>query len=151
VSIDGATASRHALERMSSLAAAAYPNEGCGVLIGSVADAQVTIVDATSARNLNTDRARDRYDLDPADFIRADRDARERGLDVVGFWHSHPDHPARPSQTDTERAWIDYVYIICATAGDGTRDVNAFTLSGEGGPFVAVPLHVDESASDLRS
>jgi proteasome lid subunit RPN8/RPN11 len=136
---------------MRSLAAAAYPNEGCGVLIGSFGDAHVRIVDATSARNLNTDRARDRYDLDPADFIRADRDAREHGLDVVGFWHSHPDHPARPSQTDTERAWVDYVYIICATVTEGARDVNAFALSGEDGPFVAVPLDVEASDSDMRS
>jgi proteasome lid subunit RPN8/RPN11 len=138
------------MSQMRSLAAAAYPNEGCGILIGSIADSRTTIVDATSAGNLNVDRARDRYDLDPADFLRADRDARERGLDVVGIWHSHPDHPARPSQTDTDRAWLDYVYIICSTSSAGTRDVNAFTLSGEGGPFVAIPLDADEPASPHR-
>lgn len=151
MSVIRATASRHALTRVRTLAGAAYPNEGCGILIGSIGDAHATIVDATSARNLNTDRARDRYDLDPADFVRADRDARERGLDVVGFWHSHPDHPARPSQTDTERAWIDYVYIICSTGSEGTRDVNAFTLSADGGPFVAISLDADDSASDRRT
>ena len=140
MSIEGATASEDVIKGIRSYAAAAYPNEGCGILIGSIAGASATIVEATSARNLNVERARDRYDLDPADFIRADREARARRLDIVGFWHSHPDHPARPSATDTERAWMDYVYIVCHSERDRATDVNAFTLTGEHGPFVAIPL-----------
>src|SRR5207253_1269855 len=73
--------------------------------------------------------------LDPADILAADRDARARGIDIVGYWHSHPDHPAHPSQFDTDHAWVDYVYVICATTSEGTGDVNAFTLTAEGGPF----------------
>ncbi len=129
-------------ERMRAFAAAAYPQEGCGVLIGRVQDARTQIFAATSARNLNTERARDRYVMDPGDIVRADREARELGLDVVGFWHSHPDHPANPSQFDTDHAWIDYVYIVCTTTREGTGDVNAFTLSGEGEPFVPLLLIV---------
>ncbi|MHB8719128.1 MAG: M67 family metallopeptidase [Candidatus Dormibacteria bacterium] len=125
------------------LAAAAYPHEGCGVLIGHLASTdRVTVVAATSGRNLNTERARDRYLLDPADIVRADREARQRGLDVVGFWHSHPDHPARPSQFDTDHAWVDYVYIIVNSHASGTGDLNAFALEGEGAPFAALTLDV---------
>jgi len=129
-------------ERMRELAAAAYPNEGCGVLIGRMVEGKTQIFNATSARNLNQERARDRYLMDPGDIVRADREARAQGLDVVGYWHSHPDHPAHPSQFDTDHAWVDYVYIICATTREGTGDVNAFTLSDEGGAFVPLLLIV---------
>jgi proteasome lid subunit RPN8/RPN11 len=129
-------------QRIRDLAIAAYPDEGCGVLLGRFAGARVEVVDATSGNNLNTERSRDRYLLDPDDIVRADRDARARGLDVVGFWHSHPDHPARPSQFDTDHAWVDYVYVIVNTITDGAGDLNGFTLDDEGGPFRHVPLVV---------
>ena len=128
--------------RIRELAAAAYPDEGCGVLIGRFAGLRAEVLEATSGVNLNTERARDRYLLDPADIVRADRDARERGLDVVGYWHSHPDHPARPSQFDTDHAWLDYVYVIVTTTVLGAEDLNGFTLREEGGPFDQLPLVV---------
>lgn len=129
-----------------ALGTAAYPDEGCGVMIGRFDAAGSEIVDVTSGTNLNTDRSRDRYLLDPADIVRADRDARERGLDIVGFWHSHPDHPARPSQFDTDHAWVDYVYIIVNTTAAGAGELNAFTLTGEGAAFDQLPLVVTVDA-----
>jgi proteasome lid subunit RPN8/RPN11 len=136
--------------RIRDLGAAAYPDEGCGVLIGRFAGRRVEIVDATSGTNLNTDRSRDRYLLDPADIVRADREARDRSLDIVGFWHSHPDHPAHPSQFDTDHAWLDYVYVIVNTTRWGAGDLNGFTLSGEGGPFEQLPLVVTPGSGTGR-
>lgn len=132
-------------EEMQRLAASAYPDEGCGVLIGRHAEGRTEIFAVTSARNLNEERSKDRYLMDPGDIVRADREAREQGLDIVGYWHSHPDHPARPSRYDTDHAWVDYVYIICATTREGTGDVNAFTLNEEGGEFVPLLLIVTPS------
>ena len=131
-----------AYQEMERLAAAAYPDEGCGVLVGRHASGRTEILAATAARNLNTERSRDRYLMDPADILAAERQARLEDLEVVGFWHSHPDHPASPSQYDTDHAWTDYVYVICATTPDGTGDVNAFALSEENGPFVPLLLIV---------
>ena len=128
--------------RIRALAARAYPDEGCGVLVGRFDGGTADVVEATSGTNLNTDRSRDRYLLDPADIVRADRDARDRGLDVLGFWHSHPDHPARPSQFDTDHAWLDYVYVIVNTTAKGAGDLNGFSLAAEGGPFDQVQLLV---------
>ena len=128
--------------RMSEMAADAYPDEGCGVLVGSADGDRVGVRYVTRGRNLNTERSRDRYVLDPADILEAGREARQRGLDIVGYWHSHPDHPAHPSQFDTDHAWVDYVYVICNTTADGTGDVNAFALAQEGGPFDALLLVV---------
>jgi proteasome lid subunit RPN8/RPN11 len=136
--------------RIRELGSSAYPDEGCGVLLGRFAGNRVEVVDASSGTNQNTERSRDRYLLDPADIVRADREARERGLDIVGFWHSHPDHPARPSQFDTDHAWADYVYIIVNTAAEGAGDLNGFTLGDEGEPFAQLPLVVTPGRGRTR-
>ncbi|MFN2582908.1 MAG: M67 family metallopeptidase [Candidatus Dormibacteria bacterium] len=129
-------------QRMSDMADDAYPDEGCGVLVGRFNGDRAEIVAVTRGRNLNTKRSRDRYVLDPADILEADREARARGMDIVGYWHSHPDHPARPSQFDTDHAWTDYVYVICNTTADGTGDINAFTLVDDAAPFESLLLLV---------
>jgi proteasome lid subunit RPN8/RPN11 len=124
-------------------AAAAYPSEGCGVLVGDAGGATVRSVGA--AANLSS-RGRDRYELDPLAIVRAERSAREAGLDVVGFWHSHPDHPAEPSRLDTERAWADYLYVIVSTTARGAADVRGWRLVSDGGEFVEVPLALGDAA-----
>src|SRR5262249_58263699 len=77
-----------------------YPEETCGLLVGRNARGRTEATRAVRAKNRNHDRARDRYDLDPPDFVAADQAARAEGLEIVGIWHSHPDHPAEPSETD---------------------------------------------------
>ena len=129
-------------QHMSDMADDSYPDEGCGILVGRFNGERAEILAVTRGTNLNTERSRDRYVLDPADIVEADREARARGWDIVGFWHSHPDHPAQPSQFDTDHAWVDYVYVICRTTEEGTGDINAFTLSAEAGPFEPVLLVV---------
>ena len=131
-----------ALAEIRRLGEAAYPHEGCGVLIGSYQSDLVAVREATSGRNLWSERLRDRYDLDPADIQAADRRARSMGLDVVGFWHSHPDHPARPSQFDSDRAWLDYAYLIVNTASGGSGDLNAFSLPAEGALLEPIALEL---------
>jgi proteasome lid subunit RPN8/RPN11 len=123
----------------------AYPDEGCGVLVGSVAGDDIEVVEVTRGRNLVTDRSRDRYELDPGDIVAAERSARARDLDVVGFWHTHPDHPARPSGFDTERAWTDYLYVICGVTAAGVEAVRAYRLF-EGGGFIEVPMRESAAA-----
>jgi len=142
VNLRFATIAPAAERRIRDLAAAAYPHEGCGVLLGRRDGTRMVIVDVTSARNMWTERAADRYDLDPVDFMKADRDGRARGLDVAGIWHSHPDHPAEPSKFDTDHAWVDYIYIICRTTTAGAEDMNAFALEAEGSPFGPVAMDI---------
>ena len=121
-------------------AAAAYPLEGCGVLVGSLGGGEASVVSASRGRNLVTDRARDRYELDPGDIVAAERAARAQGLEVVGFWHTHPDHPARPSRFDTERAWPEYLYVIASTTAEGVADLRAWRLDETGGEFAEEEL-----------
>jgi proteasome lid subunit RPN8/RPN11 len=129
-------------ERMAELAAATYPFEGCGVLVGSSGDLQVRVVQVLEGHNLVQDRRRDRYELDPRDIIKAERDARESGLEVIGFYHTHPDHPARPSQFDTERAWPSYLYVVISVHGGQLGEATAWRLAEGEGPsyFEEVPL-----------
>ncbi len=127
---------------------ASYPFEACGVMIGhnEGSAGQVVIKDVFHARNLNVERARDRFLLDPEDHLAADRVARECGLDVVGFWHSHPDHSAQPSATDLEAAWEGYSYLIVSTAAFGTNEFKSWRL--DGGLFLEGRL---DFAHDLRA
>jgi proteasome lid subunit RPN8/RPN11 len=150
VNLRFATITPAAEQRIRDLAVAAYPNEGCGVLLGRRDGTRMVIVDVTSARNMWTERAADRYDLDPVDFMKADRDGRSRGLDVAGIWHSHPDHPAQPSKFDTDRAWADYVYIICRTIAAGSEDLNAFALEEEGGLFAEIAVDISPVPDGVR-
>ncbi len=112
-------------------ARAEYPHEACGLLIGREADGRTLVERIVSCRNLAVDRLADRYVLDPDDFRAADEAARKEGLDIVGIWHTHPDHPARPSETDLEAAWPEYSYLIVSVTSAGIADCRAWRLEDE--------------------
>ncbi|MEE8112024.1 MAG: M67 family metallopeptidase [Acidobacteriota bacterium] len=135
---------RSVMEEISSQVVRGYPDECCGLLIGQakgkVREARV----AFPATNLNRDRARDRYELDPVDFRRADETARRTGADIIGIYHSHPDHPSRPSGFDQERAWEGYSYLILRVTGKGVDGYRSWEL--DDGSFREEPLEILESA-----
>lgn len=118
---------RHALERW---AREDYPQEACGVLIGRQTETEVAIADVVRGRNLNTERARDRFELDPRDLLRAEERALGLGLDVVGIWHTHPDHPAQPSETDRAQAWDAWIYLIVPVRKSDVGKPRAWRLCG---------------------
>ena len=93
-----------------------YPHECCGVLLGRFEDDGTRVVTSTArCGNTRTDSAHNRYNIDPKELVRIQREGRERGEDIVGFYHSHPDHPAQWSKTDhAEAHWIGCSYVITA-------------------------------------
>ena len=109
-----------------------YPHECCGVLLGSAADDGLRLVVAiVRAGNTRTDSPQNRYNIDPRELIAIQRQARERGLDIVGFYHSHPDHPARWSSTDLADAhWLGCSYVITRVEKGQARETNSFVLLG---------------------
>jgi proteasome lid subunit RPN8/RPN11 len=111
-------------------AALGYPHEVCGLLIGRETPEGTLVSRLTEARNLETARLEDRYTLDPEDFLSADAAARGDGLDVVGIWHTHPDHPPKPSQTDLGAAWEGYSYVILSVGRDGVAGIRSWRLAG---------------------
>lgn len=119
--------------RLELLAERGYPEERCGLLLGRV-KAEVTWVEQIrEARNTDSN-PRKRYNAHPDDILRAENRAQELGLDVVGIWHSHPDHPAVPSETDLESAWPGYSYIIVSVSGGESDALRSWRL--EDGKFV---------------
>ncbi|HET9086626.1 MAG TPA: M67 family metallopeptidase [Acidobacteriaceae bacterium] len=114
-----------------------YPYECCGVLLGhSEPDANL-VVDAVRAGNVRTDSAHNRYQIAPQELVRIQREARQQGLDIVGFYHSHPDHPAQWSRTDLAEAhWLGCSYVITSVLGPQSTgrcraaETNAFLLAG---------------------
>lgn len=132
--------SRTAFETIQAHGAEGYPNEICGVLVGPTGEGRAT--EAKRARNIIVERSKDRYEIDPRDHIRIQREADSAGLDIVGYYHTHPDHPAQASVFDTERAWAGYVYLIVAVHQGRAVDANAFVADADGGPFRPEPLEV---------
>jgi len=110
-----------------------YPLECCGVLLGEV-DLDVNerrVSLAIRCGNMRTDSAHNRYLIDDKELLAAQKTARERGKDIVGFYHSHPDHPAQWSQTDfAEAHWIGCSYVITAVAKGKAEITNSFLLDG---------------------
>lgn len=105
-----------------------YPAEACGVLIGW-RDRGTTGV--TWARNvLNPVRCGCRFMLHPNDLAEADMAARRMGLDVVGIWHSHPDHDARPSELDRRLAWSAWSYLIVSIGASDAVEVRSWVFEG---------------------
>ncbi|MDX8402239.1 MAG: M67 family metallopeptidase [Mariprofundaceae bacterium] len=113
----------------------AWPAEACGLLVGTVADGCWRITQARTARNLNTERAEDRFALDPAAWRAAERELRGSGLEIIGVWHSHPDCPAKPSPTDLESAWEGLAYPIVAVHQGRVTDIRAWHLDESCGRF----------------
>jgi proteasome lid subunit RPN8/RPN11 len=132
---------RAAHEEIEAHGAEGYPDEICGILLGPRGDRTAT--ETRRARNIVVERSRDRYEIDPRDHIRIQREADAGGMDIVGYYHSHPDHPAQASRFDTERAWAGYFYVIVSVANGKPVDMNAFIADKDGGPFRPEPLEVD--------
>jgi proteasome lid subunit RPN8/RPN11 len=108
-----------------------YPHECCGVLLGRMEDDGTRVVTSTArCGNTRTDSPQNRYNIDPRDQIRIQREGRERGEEIIGYYHSHPDHPARPSPTDLAEAhWPGYSYVITSVEKGKAAMTNSFELN----------------------
>src|SRR6266566_5768838 len=108
---------------------ASYPNECCGLIVGTMSGTTRTVHSFRKCKNLNTERARDRYEMDPLDMLRTEREFANSDWDIIGIYHSHPDHPSRPSQTDTDRAWPDYSYVIISVQKGTVATAQSWVLN----------------------
>ncbi|MGD0140666.1 MAG: M67 family metallopeptidase [Tepidisphaeraceae bacterium] len=119
--------------QIESEGAAAYPKECCGAMLGrDLADAsgvrRVVARLAPLSNSFAADEQYHRFSLDPRELMRLEKVAAEAGLAVLGFYHSHPNHPARPSETDRQHAWPFYSYVIVAIANRQPVDLTSWQL-----------------------
>jgi proteasome lid subunit RPN8/RPN11 len=118
-----------------------YPHECCGALLGR--DDRVT--DLVALPNTTEEGPRRRFLVRPSDYQLAERRATERGVELLGFYHSHPDHPARPSQYDLDHAWPTFAYIIVAVASATAEAMTVWYLQDDRSSFEEGTLHHGEN------
>jgi proteasome lid subunit RPN8/RPN11 len=116
-----------------------YPNEACGALLGRVDGEAHEVTEFRGMRNTVEDRPWDRYALDPLEQLQVQKDAESRGLEIIGFAHSHPDHPPIPSRFDAEHAYTFYSYVVAAVQKGTLRESRSWRLD-DGGVFQEEPL-----------
>lgn len=137
-----------------------YPNECCGALLGRDADgSSATMTDGVPSLpmreilalfplvNRREDSPHNRFSVTAEDVRDSEKAAREKGLDVVGWYHSHPDHPARPSQYDREHAWPWYSYIIVSVANGKPQEMTSWRLSDDRSDYACEEIAISDSAS----
>jgi proteasome lid subunit RPN8/RPN11 len=110
-----------------------YPHECCGVLVGEFDEASNKVVKSiVPCGNTRTDSPRNRYHIGPAELVRIQREALLAGQDIVGFYHSHPDHPAHWSATDLAEAhWTGCSYVITSVENGRAALTHSFLLQGQ--------------------
>jgi proteasome lid subunit RPN8/RPN11 len=135
-----------------------YPHECCGALLGRDLDTGATstpdvatlptreILALYPLINRRDDSPRNRFSVTSDDVRDAEKAAREKGIDVVGWYHSHPDHPAAPSEYDRDHAWPWYSYIIVSVAHGKPEQMTSWRLNDDRAQFTSEELQIRESA-----
>ena len=108
-----------------------YPHECCGALVGR----DDRVAEVVPLPNTTEEGPRRRFLVRPSDYREAERKAGELGGELLGFYHSHPDHPARPSQYDLDHAWPNFAYIIVAVAQGAAADMTVWFLKEDRSSF----------------
>ena len=131
-------------EAIRKAGADAYPNECCGILLGKDEDDEHVV---TSLRPIENARESDeryhRFLITAEEMMQAELEARRLGLDIVGFYHSHPDHPARPSDYDREHALPFYSYIILRVAEGRPEQMISWRLQLSREAFDSEPFEIE--------
>lgn len=131
------------LNAISEAAAAAYPFEGCGALLGRTGEQSRLVSLTLPLPNREEGRPRVRFEVSPRDYMSVEDEADRLGLTLLGFWHTHPDHPAIPSATDRAFAWQGLLTVIVSVPDRQPGPVTAWEILGLEAPFT--PVHLVES------
>jgi proteasome lid subunit RPN8/RPN11 len=133
-------------DEIRSHGARGYPNEVCGALLGREIDADDGelrhITSVLPLENQRDDSPHNRFSVTPEDVLRAEHAARNSGLDLLGWYHTHPDHPARPSEFDREHAWPWYSYVILTVASRVPGDMTSWRLADDRSAYAAESIEV---------
>ncbi len=129
-------------EEIAAQAAREYPHECCGLLLGRMEEGgRKSVAEIFPVSNAREEAARhNRSLITPDEYLRGERHARARRLDVVGNYHSHPDHPAAPSQFDLEHAWPTWSYVIVSVVAGEARELRSWELTSDRSRFVEEEL-----------
>ncbi len=148
--------SGHLAEKIRAHGVETYPHECCGALLGRDSKAVLDNGILTPMReilqlfplvNRRDDSPRNRFSVTPEDVLAAEKAAREQGLEVVGWYHSHPDHPARPSEYDRDHAWPWYSYIIVSVQNGAPQNMTSWRLNDDRSGFSPEEVEIRHRAA----
>ena len=122
-----------------------YPEECCGALLGTLEDGRARVARIERMANARESERRRRYAIDPLEYLRVEKLADAQGLALIGFYHSHPDHPAAPSEYDREHALTFFHYLVLAVASGEPRELTAWVFCEDRGTLENEPLAVEDS------
>ena len=128
-----------AAEAIRREAARAYPAEGCGALLGP---GEAAVSETLPLANTEASSPRTRFTVSPLDYLYVEGRADARGLKLIGFWHSHPDHPARPSPTDRAYAWPGLLTVVVGVERGDPGEMTAWDVPGQEEPFRQLDLEI---------
>jgi proteasome lid subunit RPN8/RPN11 len=120
-----------------------YPHECCGALVGGNGSADAVV----ELPNTTEEGPRRRFLVRPSDYRLAEQRAGDLGAELLGFYHSHPDHPARPSQYDLDHAWPTFAYVIVSVAAGAAADMTVWWLKDDRTIFEKGELHGDKNSN----
>jgi proteasome lid subunit RPN8/RPN11 len=133
-------------ERIRAHGANAYPHECCGALLGRDAQPIREVLGLVPLANRRQDSPRNRFSITPEDVRLAENTARENGQELLGWYHSHPDSPARPSDYDRQHAWPWYSYIIVGVEAGVPGEMRSWRLAGDRASFAPEAIEVSAAA-----
>jgi proteasome lid subunit RPN8/RPN11 len=134
------------LDAIRAHAEATYPDECCGALLGATIEDGVTgVVERLPLPNTTEEGPRRRFLVSAADYRAAEARSRETGIEIVGFYHSHPDHPAHPSAYDLDHAWPNLSYVIVSVVEGHAVDARSWRLRDDRSSFLEETIRRDDT------
>jgi proteasome lid subunit RPN8/RPN11 len=123
----------------------AYPEECCGALLGTANNGSARVARIARMENARADERRRRYTIEPLEYARVEREADAQSLSVLGFYHSHPDHPAVPSEYDREHGFPFFHYVVLAVSTGVPGEAASYVLSEDRGAFEREEMRIQGS------
>jgi proteasome lid subunit RPN8/RPN11 len=140
--------SKEIAAKINAHGAETYPHECCGALLGREIDDNLREITALFLLvNRRDDSPRNRFQVTSEDVRDAEKAARQQGIDVLGWYHSHPDHPARPSQFDREHAWPWYSYVIVSVMSGKPAEMTSWRLNDDRLAYTQEPIAIRNRAA----
>ncbi len=118
----------------------AYPEECCGFLLGRSSDGQRLVIQTQPTSNARMDDRQRRFLINPDEYLRTEAESEAKDLEIIGFYHSHPDHEARPSSYDFENAWPWFSYVIVSVTRGNPKEVTSWVVDDDRRKFTEEPV-----------
>jgi proteasome lid subunit RPN8/RPN11 len=122
-----------------------FPEECCGALIGTSGPSQ--IIEARRVRNTNFGSRNRRYNIDPLEYMKIEEEVEEEGLEILGIYHSHPDHPSRPSEFDLNNALPNFSYLIYSIYNGEGKKLTSWRLTPSRQEFIEEQIKMVEEGN----